>query len=85
MYLNGLNNTWDDLCVNVLNYPAARKSDLLHRLTHLINNPLRRHHTRSLSFVLFSPWNLVRVVTDDSDRHLEKWMGRQGDQITKVF
>ena len=24
------------------------------------------------SFGLFSPWNLVRVVKDDSDRHLEK-------------
>ena len=26
------------------------------------------------SFGLFSPWNLVRVVKDDSDGHLEKWM-----------
>lgn len=26
-----------------------------------------------------------RMVKNDSDRHLEKWLGRQGGQITKVF
>lgn len=84
-HLNGLNNTWNDLCANVLTCLVAHKSDLVHCRTHLISHVLGRHHKRSCSFELFSPWNLVRVVKDDSDRHLEKWMGRQGDQITKVF
>lgn len=85
MCLNGLNNTWNDLCVNVLTCFVAHKSDLVHCPPHLISNTLGRHRKGSCSFVLFSPWTLVRVVKDDSDRHLEKWKGRQRDRITKVF
>lgn len=85
MYSNGLNNIWNDLCVNVLTCLVAHQSDLVHCLPHLVSNTLRRHREGSCSFVPFSPWALVRVVKDDSDRHLEKWMGKQRDQITKVF
>lgn len=85
MYSNGLNNIWNDLRVNVLTCLVAQQSDLVHCLPHLISNTLRRHHKGSYSFVPFSPWTLVRVVKDDSDRYLEKWMGKQRDQITKVF
>lgn len=76
MYLNGLNNIWDDFCVNVLNYFVVRKLDLFYRLIYLINNFFRRYYIRFFLFVLFLFWNFVRVVTDDSDRYLEKWMGR---------
>lgn len=76
---------WNFLPVNVLTYLVVYKPDLVHCLTHLISNTLRRHHKCACSFALSSPWELVRVVKDDIDRHLQKWMGQQGDQITKVF
>lgn len=72
-HLNGLKNTWDDLHVNVITCLAAHKSDLVHCRIHLFNKQRPWEASQMLcSFGLFSPWNLVRVVKDDSDRHLEK-------------
>jgi hypothetical protein len=85
MYVNELNHVWNYLLENVLTWPVVYKADLVHCLIHLISSTIRRHHRRSCSFVLFSSWELVKVVKDDSDRYLQKWMGWQGDKITKVF
>lgn len=85
MCLSGLNNTRNDVRVNVLPCFVAHKSDLAHCPTRLISNTLRRHHKCSCSLVLFLPEKLAGAVKNDGDRHLEKSNGRQGDQITKVF
>lgn len=76
--LNGLNSTRNDLCVNVLTLPRTQKSNLVRCLTHLISSILRRLRKCSCSFVLFSPWNLIRTVKNDSDRHLREMAGKAG-------
>jgi hypothetical protein len=72
------------LPVNGLTYLVIYKLDLVHCLTHLISSS-SKGTTDACSLTLFSPWELVTVVKADIDRHGQKWMGQQGDQITQVF
>lgn len=85
MCLNGLNIVeffFPCKCVNLSCSLEARLGSLLASFD---KQPSQRHHKPACSFALSSPWELVRVVKEGIDRHLQKWMGQQGDQITKVF